>query len=101
MWENQAQGGGSHLPRLAEGEEKRRERWEALRLLVGYIYLLFPTISPSVTLAGIHGATHRISYIVTYLDSPICLVMVFHCEQLSPIAVLRGGYVYSTVWKQI
>lgn len=101
MWENQAQGGGSHLPRLAEGEEKRRERWEALRLLVGYIYLLFPTISPSATVAGINGATHRISYIVTYLDSPICLVMVFHCEQLSPIAVLRGGYVYSTVWKQI
>lgn len=38
LWEKQAQGGGSHLPQLAEGEEKRRARWEALRLLVGYIY---------------------------------------------------------------
>lgn len=38
---------------------------------------------------------------VTYLDSPICLLMVSHCEQLSPMAMLRGGYVYRSVWKQI
>lgn len=37
----------------------------------------------------------------THLFTPICLVMVSHCEQLSPMAMLRGGYVYSTVWKQM
>lgn len=35
------------------------------------------------------------------LDSPICLLMTSHCEQLSPMAMLRGGYVYRTVWKQM
>lgn len=38
-----------------------------------------------------------ITGVVTYLDSPICLLMVSHCEQLSPMMMLRGGYVYSTV----
>ena len=27
----------------------------------------------------------------TYLDSPICLLIVSHCEQFSPMAMLRGG----------
>lgn len=36
---------------------------------------------------------------VAYLDNPICLDMTSHCEQLSPMAMWRGGYVYSTVWK--
>lgn len=36
-----------------------------------------------------------------YLDSPICLLIVSHCEQLSPRARFNGGYVYRTVWKQI
>lgn len=39
--------------------------------------------------------------LVTYLDTPTCLLMVSHCEQFSPMAMLRGGYVYSTVWKVI
>lgn len=39
--------------------------------------------------------------LVTYLDSPICPVMMPHCEQESPMALWRGGYVYSTVWKHI
>lgn len=38
---------------------------------------------------------------VTYLDNPICLDMISHWEQLSPMATLRGGYVCSTVWKHI
>lgn len=38
---------------------------------------------------------------VTHLDNPICLEMTSHCEQLWPMARLRGGYVYRTVWKHI
>lgn len=37
---------------------------------------------------------------ILYLDTPMCLVMVSHWEQLSPKVALKGGYVNSTVWKE-